>query len=124
MDQSRMVKSGNDLVSALDDRGVPISAALWVNSDDDGSWKLWIAPRNSIRKRDFYGQVVDVIAHDRHRFEELEAGNTEVVSIDHPVLQNLRKFKDMPQTGPIRITNNMIGGYYMKDGILLLMRGN
>ena len=57
MDQSQMVTDGRALVDALNHGGLRITAALWVHDDDHDAWKLWIAPRQEMERRDFYLKV-------------------------------------------------------------------
>lgn len=121
MDQNRMVTNGHDLVDALDTKGMPIGAAMWVHNTDVDTWKLWIVPRRQTDKREFYRKVAETISGERSRFSELDASDTEFMLPSHPAIKALNRFSRVSGRGSIHLRNNMLDGYYMTDGIILLM---
>lgn len=121
MDQDRMVTAGRELVAALGDEGLPIDAAVWVFDADREAWKLWIAPCRDVDIGAFYLDVARAIARDRRRFLGLDVADTEPVRRDHPVIRGMREFADATGEDTFRLTNNMLGGYYLTDGIAVAL---
>lgn len=116
-----MVKSGHDLVEALDGEGLPIGAAVWMHNTDVDTWKLWVVPRSKTDKREFYRKVADIISSDKSKFVDIETSDTELVDPSHPVITSLNGFAKVSGKRSIHMSNNMLNGFYMTDGIILLM---
>ena len=116
-----MVKSGHDLVEALDHRGLPIGAAVWVHDSDADTWKLWVVPRSQTDKREFYKTVAEAIWNDKARFADIDTSDTELVEKSHPAISALNRFANVSGKNSIHMANNMLNGYYMTDGIIVLM---
>ena len=116
-----MVKSGHDLVEALDDKGMHIGAAVWVHNTDVDTWKLWVVPRSKTDKREFYRKVAEAIWSDKSKFADIDTSDTELVETSHPAIGALKNFARVSGNGSIHMANNMLNGYYMTDGIILLM---
>ena len=121
MDSNRMVTSGHDLVDAMDGKGVPVGAAMWVHNTDVDTWKLWVIPRKEIQKNEFYRKVAEAIAEDSEKFNGIDASDTELKLSSHPAVTALRKFEKVTGRNSIHLSNNMFNGFYMTDGILIFM---
>ena len=116
-----MVNSGHDLVEALDGKGLPIGAAVWVHNTDVDTWKLWLVPRSKTDKREFYRKVAEAISNDRIRFLDIDTSDTELIEKGHPAIDALNGFAKVSGRRSIHMANNMLNGYYMTDGIVVLM---
>ncbi len=116
-----MVKSGHDLVEALDGKGLPIGAAVWVHNTDVDTWKLWVVPRSKTDKREFYRKVAEAISNDKAKFADMDTSDTELVEKSHPAISALGNFTKVSGKTSIHMANNMLNGYYMTDGIIVLM---
>ncbi len=121
MDHNRLVKSGHDLVDALDGKGVSVGAAMWVHNTDVNTWKLWLVPRRPTDKREFYRKVADVIADDKRKFADIDTSDTEIIPATHPAIRALSQFAKVSGRSSVQLSNNMLNGFYLTDGIVLLM---
>ncbi len=121
MDQNRMVRNGHDLVNALDGKGMHVGAAVWVHNTNVDTWKLWVVPRSKTEKREFNRQVAEAISNDKMRFADINASDTELVDRNHPAISALNSFAKVTGQSSMSMTNNMLNGYYMTDGIIVLM---
>lgn len=122
MDQSELVKAGHIIVKALDDAGMPPSAALWVHQNEAGPWKLWIVPHASLKdKREFYRRLSDIVRRDRDELGGVDAADAEMVGASHPAIQALKSVVKMSGLGAAHFSNNRFNGFYLPDGIIMRM---
>lgn len=122
MDQAALVNEGQELVRLLDDTALKPLAAMWVNSSDTESWRLWLAPAKEIRdKMEFYRQVSEIISNNRDSLPTLDVGMIEFKNQDNQVLQSLSSIIRSPGLGSIRMSNNRANGLLLPDGVLLRM---
>ncbi len=120
MDQNTLVISGQALVSALDDAGIPPRVAMWVHSPDMDTWKLWIVPHASIKdKLEFYKRVAEIASKNRTATGGIKASDTEMKEDDHPAMQGLRRYITAPGLNSISFSGNKFNGFYLPDGIIL-----
>lgn len=122
MDSELLVKSGAELVRAMDRQGLKPRAAVWVLSTDTETWRLWIVPGSQVtEKANFYRQLADVFSANRDKLPGLDIGSVEYKSPDHPVVKGMSQFIRMEGLGSVHLTNNRLNGVFLPDGIVLRM---
>ena len=123
MDTSILVESGRNFLTALDRENVKPRAAMWVHNRDTETWRLWIVPPKDITdKREFYRKVAETISKYSSTLSGLDASDTEFVVDTHPAIKALsRTFKGTNETATIFVSDNMLNGFYLPDGIILRM---
>jgi hypothetical protein len=122
MAQSALVEGGQRLANLLTQDNLDPRAVLWVQDSDTNNWKLWVVPhKNLTDKREFYREVVKLISENPNALGSLEAGDIEMVSESHPAITELRRMFKGTSISDIRVSNNMLNGFYMPDGIILKM---
>ncbi len=122
MDTSVLVTSGSVLVKALDDKGLKVRAAVWVYNSETDAWKLWMVPDAAHSdKAAFYLQLAEIITANRDALPGFDIGLVEFKSADNPAINGLSKFIRMEGLGNARLSNNVLNGTYVPDGIVLRM---
>jgi len=120
MDQTFLVKAGKALVQTLTSAGFPPRAAVWVYKPELDMWKLWIVPHPSLTdKREFYRRIATSISENPTEMADLDAGDVEMVSADHPAIEGLSKMFRVVGAIHVRISDNVLNGFYLPDGIVL-----
>jgi hypothetical protein len=121
MDQNVLVTAGRNIVSFLDEEGIPPRAALWVYSTDNGTWKFWVVPPQSIKdQREFYRHIARGVSQNRDKMGGVDASDVEMVKDTHPAIQALSRVI-RARDADVRMTNNMLNGFFLPDGIVLRM---
>lgn len=116
------VRAAQTLVRLLDEAGIKPRAALWTNTSDTDSWRLWIVPPAELTdKREFYLRLADVFAAHRRELAALDSGEVQYVDAKHPVIQGLARIFHAEGLSEIRFTNNMLNGYFLPDAVILRM---
>lgn len=123
MDQSTLVENGHNLIEAMSRNGIALRGAMWVHSTDTDVWRLWIVPPKELTdKREFYRRVSEVITKNRNLFSDFDAGDVDLISDTHPAIAGIsRMFKVTGPKSSAFLKNNMVNGFYIPDGIILLM---
>jgi hypothetical protein len=122
MDKALLVDAGHQLMTLLEQDGIPVRAAVWMYSADTNTWKLWIVPHTSItEKRDFYRRVATIISKNRTVLQGLDASDVEMIESNHPAMRALRSLFHVTKKSSVHLSNNLIGGVYLQDAIILLM---
>jgi predicted dithiol-disulfide oxidoreductase (DUF899 family) len=122
VDTSLLVESGRIFLNILDSEGVKPRAAMWVHNRDTETWRLWIVPPKDIKdKRQFYRRIAEAITKHRAKLPSLEASDTEYVLETHPAIQALSQTFQVKGTSSIYVSDNMLNGFYLPDGIILRM---
>jgi len=122
MDPALLVGTGHKLVDLFSADHMPPRAAMWVHVPDDDVWKLWIVPPAELSDiREFYRRAVTVISKHRGEVGDFDAADIRFVSADHPVMQGLGPTYRVTGNKEIRVSNRMLNGYYLPDGIILHM---
>jgi len=123
MDQNALVEDGHNLIEAMSKSGIVPRGAMWVHSTDADVWRLWIVPPKDLTdKREFYRRVSEAITQNRDLFSSLDAGDVELISDTHPAIVGIsRMFKVTGPRSSAFLSNNMVNGFYIPDGIVLLM---
>lgn len=122
MDKGLLVGSGHALVDLLEANGVALSAAMWVKGSDIDLWKLWIVPREAnFDKREFYRNISALISDKADDFQGIDASYIELVPASHPAIQALSGIFHVSGKSDVHVQSNMLNGFYLPDGIILLM---
>jgi hypothetical protein len=121
MDQAVLVSAGRKLVEWLDQTPMKPRAALWVYNSDYETWKLWIVPANRIAKMEFYLALADIITLHRQDIPGFDIGMVEFKPVDDPVVEGLGSQFNIPGIGDLHLSNNMLNGQLLPDGIVLRM---
>lgn len=122
MDQSTLVASGHALIEALTKQGVRPRAAMWVYNDEVDTWKLWIVPdKPKTDVREFYRHISEAVTKNREKIGSLNPGDIELVQDNHPAIRQLRGMFRVGALSSIHLRDNMLNGFYLIDGIILLM---
>ncbi len=122
MDQEILVNSGIELVRLLDETPAQPDMAMWVHDRENDSWKLRIAPHAMEDKREFYRIVADQLRRNSDRLGGLDIASTEYVSPNSPMLSALRRLLHMPEAGKKYLGGNLVDGFYVPEGIAVLVR--
>lgn len=122
MDQNTLVTTGHELIDLLESRGVKPLAAVWVHNSETDTWKLWLVPKKQFSdQREFYRHIAEIISENNAYFKGLDPSDTEMVSSDHPAIAALRSMFHVSQRSSISLSSTMLNGFYLPDGIILLM---
>lgn len=119
MDQTSLVTEGSKLVAWLDATEVKPRAALWVYNSETDRWRLWIVPKNEMDKFHFYSIVSEVISHHRDEIPTFDVSLVEFKSANHPAVEGLGRILRMEGLGAAHVSDNMLNGYLLSDGIVL-----
>ncbi|HXY58656.1 MAG TPA: hypothetical protein VEH76_08750 [Methylocystis sp.] len=120
MDQGSLVSSGQALVRALDESGLPPRAAMWVHETENDNWRLWLVPpKGTTDRRDFFLQIAKIVAENRLRLGGFDTGDARMVLDDHPAIKGLRSYMKVPGLNNIFFPGNKFEGYYLPEGIIL-----
>jgi len=123
MDQETLVKAGHNLIDLLEAEGFSPRAAMWVNNKDADTWRLWIVPPKRYKdKNEFYGLISKVVSKHRDELFGIDASDTEFVLDSHPAIKALGVMIRVEGRGSVFVSDNMVNGFYIPDGIILLMR--
>ena len=95
---------------------------MWVYNEDADSWRLWIVPGPEINdKFQFYRRLAEIVADNRNVLGDLDASSTQFMSESHPALVGLARFARVEGVSAIRLSNNMLNGYYLPDAVIIRM---
>jgi hypothetical protein len=122
MDTNVLVTAGTNLLRVLDQEGIAPRAAVWVHNPETDTWRLWVVPAKSTTdKRQFYRKVAEAISQHRDETQGIDVSDTEFVSETHPAIAALGKTFRIEGISSVFLSNNMLNGYYLPDGIILRM---
>jgi hypothetical protein len=122
MDQSTLVENGHNLIDAMATAGIAPRGVMWVHNTDADVWRLWIVPSKGLNdKREFYRRVSEIVTANRNLFTEFDAGDVEMLSDTHPAIVGLSKMFRIKGKSSAHLRSNMVNGFYIPDGIVLLM---
>lgn len=120
MDPTLLVKNGHRLIELLTEANMEPQAVIWVELDETDNWHLWIVPPASLRdQREFYRRISAVVSKNRDSLGGLEASDAVMMAEDHPAIIGLSKIMRATGTSSIRLSHNMLNGYYLPDCIVL-----
>jgi hypothetical protein len=81
-----------------------------------------VVPHVSIKdKREFCRRVSEFISNDRQKFGGIDSGDVELMSEDRPAIRALRRAFKVRGKSDIHISGNMLNGFYLPEGIILLL---
>jgi hypothetical protein len=122
MNQASLVTAGQQLVKLMDAAHFVPKAAMWIHEDERDKWRLWIVPPPDVTDpRDFYHRLVSITVPHQDELSGLDAADVEMVPADHPAIQGLKGFARLSGLGVMRMSSNMLNGFYLPDGIILRM---
>lgn len=121
MDQTALVNEGSKLVAWLDQTEVKPRAAMWVYNSETDRWRLWIVPSGEMDKMQFYLVVSEIISEHRAEIPTFDISLVEFKSAKHPAVTGLGQMFHMEGLGAAHVSNNMINGFLLSDGIVLRM---
>jgi hypothetical protein len=122
------VDGARALLQLMDAAGAPPLACLWVFNPDHDSWRLWIVPSKIPGRkanvpgpatREFYGFVASLIVENRDKVAGLDPGDVHMVESTHPAVVALSRFVRVDGTSTVRMSNNMLDGYFLPDAVIL-----
>ena len=120
MDQATLVKAGHNLIDFLEAEGFSPRGAMWINNKDAQTWRLWIVPPKGFTdKNEFYRLVSTVVSKHRNELFDIDASDTEFVLDTHPAIKPMGVMFRVENRGSIFISDNMVNGFYIPDGIIL-----
>ena len=94
MDQSLLVKVGQNLLTYLDREGVEVDAAVWI-FDPEAQWRLWLAPKTYVSRHAFYLQLAQVLSKHRPQIGDIRIADVQVLEPDNPLIAELRRFNSL-----------------------------
>jgi hypothetical protein len=116
-----MIEAGAEVTKALDNTGVPVSAAFWFFEPEINEWRLFFAspevPTNGPRK--FYERIQ--LALDQLASKGAAAPLSTIGLLD-PNSELVQLLKAAIRTGPginrIRFSKNAINGHFIEDALI------
>jgi hypothetical protein len=122
MDQDLLVASGHRLIDLLTEDRIPPRAVLWVHNPDTDTWRLWIVPHPSVRdKKEFYRRLAVLVSGNRSSLHGLDGSDVEMIAEHHPAVTALKSILTVEVASSVHIDHNMLGGFYIPEGIILLL---
>ncbi|MCR9140486.1 MAG: hypothetical protein NXI27_31340 [Alphaproteobacteria bacterium] len=120
MDQEILVSEAQRLTQALDDTKIEPRAVLIAVSSETGNWKVWIVPKDdSINKQEFYRIVAEQIS--AMELKNIDVGSVELRSSTNAAIVGMSHLVRMDEIGSAHVSNNIINGILMPDGIVIRM---
>jgi len=124
VDQETLVKAGQRLIEELENRGIAIRGAMWVQLPEISSWRLWIvgpSGKDASFKKDFYGTVAAALSTLQDDYPDMTISDVELKFDSDPTIKALGMMMGVTGTSSIHMSRNMVNGVYTPDGILLRM---
>lgn len=123
MDPKVLVNEGVYLVQFLDDCGHSPRAAVWVNFDEGGAWKLWIVPDKSMEnnKYEFYRILSEQLTCHPENFRCLDIAYVEMKKSAHPAITGLQKIVRLEGINQVEIGQILLDGFFLPNGVILRM---
>jgi hypothetical protein len=121
VDQSLLVKVGQNLLTYLDREGAEVDTAAWIFSPET-QWRLWLAPKTYVDRHSFYLTLARVMSKYRPHIGDLEISDVQIIEPGNPLVWELKKFRHSVGPAvpiPIWLTSARLGGYYLPEGIIL-----
>lgn len=123
MDQTVLVANGQKLLDLMDSTSIRPRAAMWVHNTDTDAWRLWIVPDQQLTdRREFYRKVSELIADNKAEVPNIDAGDVEMTPDSHPAITGLSAVFGIIGKSDVHVSNNILNGYYLPDGIILRMQ--
>jgi fumarylacetoacetate (FAA) hydrolase family protein len=72
-------------------------------------------------QKEFYRILSEIISTHRADLGGIEASDVEIKTENNPAIKGLSMMFNVSGSAAINISQNMINGYYVPDGIILLM---
>lgn len=111
------LQRGEKVISALEENGVPLSAALWAHFAEYESWRLVLASTklDSLKPGDAYLTVNRIL--DRAGIGVREAPSIFIMKTTDPFVRSLRKvFGKAKSVSGMRLGGQAWGDRYIEDG--------
>ncbi|UYW33634.1 hypothetical protein [Methylorubrum extorquens] len=122
MDQNSLVEFGHAVIRSMRDDGISPRAAMWINNTDTQTWKLWIVPPKSLSdKREFYRKMSQIVSAYGDRYPGFDIADIEMIPETHPALKGMSTMFRIPAEVAFSLSGNTFNGFYIPDGILLIM---
>jgi len=115
-------------IRLMDEAGAAPKAVLWVYNPDSDNWRLWVVPSRipgvetgpqGPNLLQFYGFVAPLVVQHRRDLGGLDPGDIHMVESGHPAVVALSRFVDTSGETPVRMSNNMLDGYFLPDAVIL-----
>jgi hypothetical protein len=116
-----MIDAGAELTAKLDERGLGVTAALWLFVPDLNEWRLLFATPEVGSKgpREVYDKIRQAIPE---LGEKASAVPLSVIALMDPNAELLRIIRIGIQTGPgvsrIRFSKNVVNGHFIDDALI------
>lgn len=122
MDQSLLVRNGHRLLDLLDRSGLPAEVAIWFHDTNIDVWRLWIVPRGPAPdKRDFYLKLSQIVGGADPETVGVDTADVQLMRADHPAIRALSRMFRVTGMSDVPISNNMLDGFFVPEGIILRM---
>jgi hypothetical protein len=111
------LQRGEKVISALEENGVPLSAALWAHFPEYEDWRLVLASRklDSLKPGDAYLKVNRIM--DRSGITVREAPAIFIMKTTDPFVRSLRRvFGKAKSVSGMRLGGQKWGDRYVEDG--------
>lgn len=114
-----MVAAGEELLRAVDNSGVHVTAALWLLPPDEASWRLVISsPEVAAKGPHAFYQKIDQVLR-KLGGQVLSTSLVSALPPSHPLLSLLRiTLKTGPGISNTRSTQNVINGVLIPDALV------
>ena len=120
MDQGSLVAVGKVILDGLQAEKSSVDAALWVRDTWEDPWQLWLAPKTFKGRHDFFVVLANVLTRYRVQTGNFEISNVRLIEPNSPFLAELKRYGRVRPDRPVVLQSDYIGGYYIKEGLLLL----
>jgi hypothetical protein len=83
---------------------------------------LWIVPPPGVvDKRAFYTELAKLFTAHSYELPGLDLGEVQFMTDEHPAIVGLGRTLKLPGLSDARVSNNLVGGYYLPDAIVIRM---
>jgi hypothetical protein len=117
------VDAGAALVNLLDDREIPVSAALWIRMDAEREWELVLSSREVDRhgSLNVYKRIAKLL--QANPIDGISLDHVRLVGERHPLVALLRRVvkTGAKRLSQIRFTRNVVDGTFIEDAVIYRM---
>lgn len=118
---SSEIDAGLKLLRVLDEAKFGVKAAFWFYHSDQERWRFVIATDDGDRKIETkYLEAANLIAkaRDKGAVDLLPLDKVKITGSKDPLVTGLATMIQIPGTGNVRFSHNMINGIYVEDAVI------
>lgn len=115
-----MIDAGATLLAKLDACAVDVTAAFWLYSEDNQSWKLVIASSmvDSQGPRSLYRRIISINDGLADDVEIVSVNDITAMSPGSPIIRSFRNAIRTSHVAGMRLSSSMIDGVFVDDSYI------